>query len=194
MSLSPAIFLDRDGVLIEDVHLLTRADEIRLFEGVPQALRILQKSGFRLIVVSNQTVVARGLMGEAEVVNLQREVERRIAEAGGPALDGFYFCPHHPSATLTAYRLVCQCRKPQAGLLRRAAAEQDLDLESSFMVGDRVTDIIAGSRAGCRTVQVQTGRHDDPPIETGEQPDETARPDYVCADLPAAGEWILKVR
>ena len=192
--MNAAVFLDRDGVLNEDVHLLTRADQVRVFESVPRALRLLREAGFKLVVISNQTVVARGMITEEEVVRLQAQMERLIAEAGGPALDGFYFCPHHPNATLTAYRVVCQCRKPQAGLLRRAAQEQNLDLKSSFMVGDRPSDVIAGMRAGCRTVQVRTGRHWEPPIETGEPPGEPVRPEYICADLQAAAEWILKAR
>jgi len=192
--MSPAIFLDRDGVLIEDAHLLTDPEEIRVLEGVPQALRSLKQAGFRLIVISNQTVVARGLATEQEVCTINVEMERRLEEAAGPRLDGVYFCPHHPNATLPAYRIACDCRKPRSGLLLRAAREHNLDLVASFAVGDRITDIIAGARAGCRTVLVETGEHEAPPIETIDPLDESVRPDYICADLTAAAEWILTLR
>jgi D-glycero-D-manno-heptose 1,7-bisphosphate phosphatase len=189
-----AVFLDRDGVLIEDVHLLTDLADIRILEGVAQALRSLKESGFQLIVISNQTVVARGLVTEQEVHAINAKMERLLEQAGGPHLDGFYFCPHHPNATLPAYRTACECRKPRPGLLLRAARERDLNLGASFAVGDRITDIIAGARAGCRTVLVQTGKHLAPPIETVEPLDESVQPDHVCADLRAAAKWILGVR
>lgn len=190
----PAIFLDRDGVLIEDVHLLTNPGDIRILEGVSQALRSLKEAGFQLIVISNQTVVARGLITEQEVCAINVEMESLLEQAGGPHLDGFYFCPHHPNATLLAYRITCECRKPQPGLLLRAAREHTLKLGASFMVGDRITDIIAGARAGCQTVLVQTGKHQAPPIETVEPLDESVHPDYTCASLSEAAEWILGAR
>jgi D-glycero-D-manno-heptose 1,7-bisphosphate phosphatase len=189
--MSAAIFLDRDGVLIEDIHLLTNPEDIRVLEGVPQALRSLQGTGFRLIVISNQAVVARGLLTEQEVYAINEKMEHLLEQAGGPHLDGFYFCPHHPNATLPAYRIACECRKPRPGLLLRAAREHNLNLGASFVVGDRITDIIAGARAGCRTVLVQTGKHMAPLIETVDLLDGSVQPDYVCSDLKAAAVWIL---
>ena len=121
-------------------------------------------------------------------------MERLLEQAGGPHLDGFYFCPHHPNATLSEYQVDCDFRKPRPGLLSRAAREHNLILAASFMVGDRITDIIAGARAGCRTVLIQTGEHQAPPIETVEPLDELVQPDHVCADLRAAAEWILEAR
>ena len=192
--LNAAVFLDRDGVLIEDVDLLTTTDKIRVLDGVPQALHGLRQAGFRLIVVSNQAVVARGLATEADVSAINAEVERHLIEEGGPRLDGFYFCPHHPRATLPAYRVACECRKPRPGLLVQAAREHDLDLKSSFVVGDRITDVVAGASVGCRTVLVQTGKHYEPPIETVDPLDASVEPDHVCADLPEAATWIRSVR
>ncbi len=189
--MNAAVFLDRDGVLIEDVHLLTRPEQVVIPAGVPAALRALGEAGFRLVVVSNQPVVARGLVSEADVRAVHAHMESRLREAGAPPLDGVYFCPHHPNATLPAYRKDCDCRKPKPGLFRRAATELALDLGASFAVGDRITDIIAGSRAGCRTVLVQTGRHAEKPIETSEPLDQTLRPEHTSADLAAAAEWIL---
>lgn len=186
-----AVFLDRDGVLVEDVDLLTRADQLHLLPGVPAALNALRNTGFVLVVVSNQPVVARGLVTEEEVATIHTELDGLMLAAGGPAMDRYYFCPHHPKGTLPVYRLDCDCRKPKPGLLWRAARELNLDLRTSFLVGDRITDIIAGARAGCRTVLVETGKHLAKPIETSEPLDTTIGPDQVCADLPAATEWIL---
>ncbi|MCL4788751.1 MAG: HAD family hydrolase [Verrucomicrobia bacterium] len=186
-----AVFLDRDGVLVEDVDLLTRTDQLRVLAGVPASLIALREAGFALVVVSNQPVVARGLATEAEVQAIHVELGGLIRAAGGPDFDQVYFCPHHPNATLPAYRVDCDCRKPKPGMLLRAARELSLDLRSSFLVGDRLTDIIAGARAGCRTVLGQTGKHLDRPIETNEPLDTTIRPDHTCADLPAAVGWIL---
>ncbi len=191
--MNSAVFLDRDGVLVEDVDLITRVEQFRILDGVPQALRRLQHAQFRVFVVSNQSVVARGLAAEKDVQALNVRLQELLEGAGGPHLDAWYFCPHHPRATVPAYRVNCDCRKPKPGLLLRAAREHDLDLAASFAVGDRITDIIAGSRAGCRTVLIQTGKHLDPPIETSEPLDVSIQPDYTCADLEAATRWILNV-
>ncbi len=187
-----AVFLDRDGVLIEDVHLLTRPEQVVIPAGVPSALKALGEAGFKLIVVSNQPVVARGLASELDVRAVNVHMESLLQSAGAPPLDGIYICPHHPNATLPAYRVDCDCRKPKPGLFRRAAMELNLDLRASFAVGDRITDIIAGARAGCRTVLVQTGKHHEKPIETSEPLDPTIQPDHIGADLAAAVGWILK--
>lgn len=187
-----AVFLDRDGVLVEDVHLLTDPNQIHVLEGVPSALSHLKRAGYRLIVVSNQAVVARGLVSEEEVRKLNDTVAHRLVECGAPLLDASYFCPHHPKATLSAYRCSCDCRKPRPGLLLRAAWDHDLDLRSSFLVGDRITDIIAGVKAGCRTVLLETGANREAPIETPERIDETIVADFACDSLLKAAEWILE--
>jgi D-glycero-D-manno-heptose 1,7-bisphosphate phosphatase len=189
--LSRAVFLDRDGVIVEDVDWLIQPSQIRVLSGVPQALLRLARAGFRLIVATNQPVVARGLVTEAQLETLHVAMAARLTAAGAPPLDRFYSCPHHPNATLPAYRVICDCRKPRPGLLLRAARDFRLDLRASFMIGDRPTDIAAGAAAGCRTLLVQTGKHLLPPIQTAEPLDPDLKPDWTCADLPAAAEWIL---
>jgi D-glycero-D-manno-heptose 1,7-bisphosphate phosphatase len=186
-----AVFLDRDGVLIEDVDLLTQSAQVRPLPGAAAALRRLKDAGFLLLVVSNQAVVARGLATESEVDAINAEISQRLQGQGAPALDAFYFCPHHPKATLESYRKDCLCRKPRPGMLRAAASDFHLDLARSFMVGDRMTDIAAGAAAGCRTILVHTGKHAAPPIETIQPLAAVAPPDWTCPDLPAAAEWIL---
>ncbi|HEY0708084.1 MAG TPA: HAD family hydrolase [Polyangia bacterium] len=197
-----AVFLDRDGVLIEDRGVLVRSRNITVIKGAAAALRRLKDAGFLVVIVTNQTVVARGLLSPAEVVALQQAVALRLGgndttlarapSADATALiDGFYFCPHHPNATLPAYRRDCSCRKPAPGLLLEAARALDIDLGSSVMVGDRPSDVAAGKAAGCRTIQVLSGRHADPVIET------TAGfavipPDVTCASIVEAVDHILQ--
>jgi D-glycero-D-manno-heptose 1,7-bisphosphate phosphatase len=186
-----AVFMDRDGVLIEDTHRLVDTSQVKILPGVPSALVKLHAQGFRLVVVTNQSAVARGLTTEAQVQAVSKFLQDRLIQAGAPTLDGWYYCPHHPEADLAAYRIDCQCRKPRAGMLLLAAADLGLDLKQSFMVGDRIVDILAGARAGCRTIMVQTGRHEEPPGATNEPHDPTIRPEHVCADLQEAVSWII---
>jgi D-glycero-D-manno-heptose 1,7-bisphosphate phosphatase len=186
-----AVFLDRDGVLVRDVGPLTSAADIVLTPGVAGALSELRQAGFLLLVVSNQTVVARGLLDESAVNELQERVQARILAEGGPRLDGFYFCPHHPQATRAELRRDCACRKPGPGLLLQAAAEHGVSLPRSFMIGDRASDVVAGLRAGCTTIQLLTGAHTAAPIEVTGGFD--ARPAHHAArDLPEAAAWVLR--
>ncbi len=189
-SLRRAVFLDRDGVLVHDDGFILCEDQIRVMDGVPQALCAMKEAGFALVIVTNQAAVARGLLREEELVQINAAIADRIEVAGGPRLDAFYYCPHHPKADLDGYRVDCQCRKPRPGMLRRAAEELGLDLKNSFLVGDRQSDIAAGAAAGCRALLVTCGQHEAPPIVTVD-PMADCRPDHVCADLRTASDWIL---
>lgn len=188
------VFLDRDGVLVEDRGLLVEPGDFRILAGVPQALRRLHEAGFVLVAVSNQAVVARGLISEAGLEVLHGHLGQLLRQQGAPLLDGFYSCPHHPAATLPAYRTDCACRKPRPGLLLRAAQELGLDLAGSYMVGDRPSDLQAGHRAGCRSIWVQSGRHADRPIESPEAPDPEVPVAFTCNSLLEAAAWILEGR
>jgi len=189
-----AVFLDRDGVLVEDRGLLVDAGELRVLAGVPSALRRLREAGFHLIVVSNQAVVARGMITPEGVEAIHAQLLGLLEEAGAPRLDAIYFCPHHPNADLPEYRVQCDCRKPRPGALLRAAEEHGVDLAASFLIGDRMTDIAAGAAAGCRTILLRGPERETPPATTPEPPEGWRQPDYVCPDLPAAVEWILAAR
>jgi D-glycero-D-manno-heptose 1,7-bisphosphate phosphatase len=190
MDSRPAIFLDRDGVLVEDVDLLSEPDQVRLELDVPDALRRLRHAGFVLIAVTNQTVVSRGRATLDDVAAVHAHIDRLIHEAGGPALDAWYVCPHHPQATVAEYRVECECRKPRPGLLRTAATDHRLDLRRSFMVGDRITDVVAGHAAGCRTIQLQRGAYEAPPIVVVD-PLPPIEPDHGCDSLGQAADWIV---
>ncbi|MCG8555214.1 MAG: HAD-IIIA family hydrolase [Proteobacteria bacterium] len=190
---SKAVFLDRDGVLVEDAGSPWPNRDLRLLPGAARALAKLKAAGYRLVVVSNQTLVARGLLDEVGVTRRQARLERTIRACGGPELDGFYFCPHHPAASIPSYRRDCNCRKPAPGLLERAAQELGIDCRRSVMVGDRPSDVVAGRRMGCHTIQVQTGRHNDPLIEvTGGFC--AVDPNHVCKDLAQAATLILEMQ
>jgi len=187
-----AVFLDRDGVLIEEPHLLADVAQIRLFDYSPLAIEALRRAGFYVIVVTNQTVIARGLATEEDMSRLHDAIQQLLHTANGSQIDAFYVCPHHPNATLANYRIDCACRKPKPGMLLQAAHDYNIDLHKSYMIGDRITDIIAGARAGCKTILVETGAHLEKPIETTEPIDPRIRPDFVCQDLSQAVEVILE--
>ena len=186
-----AAFLDRDGVLVRDVDTIVAASDFEIVPGAPEALRRLRTAGFQLILITNQAVVARGMATLDEVVALNAALSRALARMGGAALDGSYVCPHHPEASLAAFRADCPCRKPRPGMLLRAAGERGIDLAASYMIGDRITDVAAGAGAGCRTVLVETGRHLDPPIVSPMRVDPRLTPDRRCSGLLEAADWIL---
>ncbi len=188
-----AVFLDRDGVVIADVHLLSRPNQVALCEGVAAGIRRLHERQFLVIVVSNQPVVARGMCSEAEVNAVHAEIQRRLIAAGGPeaAIDAFYFCPHHPNADLADYRRDCECRKPRPGMLLRAAEDWQIDCARSFLVGDRITDIIAGQAAHCATVWLQTGTHLHAPIQSPDRIEPNTRADFIAHDFTTAVAWIF---
>lgn len=188
-----AVFLDRDGVIVRDVGPTARQEDLVLLPRAALAIRRLNDSGYLVVVVSNQTVVARGLASEPDVVQAHQDLAQLLHAASGAIVNRFYFCPHHPNATLPVYRVACNCRKPRSGLFERAARELGIDLTDSFAIGDRPSDIAAGARVGCRTILVETGQHQAPPIE-GAGPWATVQPAHTCPDLQAAVDLILGQR
>jgi D-glycero-D-manno-heptose 1,7-bisphosphate phosphatase len=185
-----AVFLDRDGVLVEDVDLLSQPDQVSLEVDVPDALRRLHDAGFVLIATTNQAVVARGRATLDDVAAVHAHIDQLIREAGGAALDAWYVCPHHPHATVPEYGIECECRKPRPGLLTMAATDHRLDLGRSFMIGDRITDVVAGHAAGCRTIQLRRGAYEAPPIVVLD-PLPPIEPDHGCDSLGQAADWIV---
>ena len=183
MSGRRAVFVDRDGVLIRDVDHLTRASQIEILPGAPESLRRLRDAGWLVVVVTNQSVVARGLVTEEQLREIHRALEAQL-RARDAAVDAIYYCPHHPKGAVAIYRTVCDCRKPEPGMLLRAAADLAIDLRESVMVGDADSDIEAGRRAGCRTVLLRASGG-----AAGSAADSAA--DHVAADLSAAVGWIL---
>lgn len=142
-----AAFIDRDGVLNEERGFLSRRDDFVLVPGVLEALKRLQSAGYRRVVVTNQSGIARGIYGEADYQGVTAHL-RRLLAAEGLTLDAIEYCPHLPDAQVPRYRLDCECRKPKPGMLLRAIRALDLDPAASFMVGDRLSDVQAGRAAG----------------------------------------------
>jgi D-glycero-D-manno-heptose 1,7-bisphosphate phosphatase len=156
MNPRPAIFLDRDGVVIEDAHYLASPEQVRLVHGSADAIAALNRAGWPVVVVTNQAGVARGLFTELAVEAVHAHLSEQLASYGA-RVEAYYYCPHHPAGEVEAYRVACECRKPKAGMLLRAADELGLDLERSWMVGDRESDLEAGAAVGARTILVRTG-------------------------------------
>ncbi len=150
------IFLDRDGTLNEEVNYLYRKEDLRILDGVPEAIHELKARGFKIVVVTNQAGVARGYYKEEDVKKLHSYMNELLAASQGE-IDHFFYCPHHPYHGIGAYKCRCHCRKPETGLLEMAEQYYDVDKERSWMVGDKWTDIQAGIRYGVRTALVGTG-------------------------------------
>jgi D-glycero-D-manno-heptose 1,7-bisphosphate phosphatase len=155
-SLKPAMFLDRDGVVIEDTNYVRSIDKVRLIPGSAEAIAALNRAGWTVAIATNQAGIARGLFS-FETVNEIHEHLVELLRVYGAHVDGFYFCPHHPAGEVKEYRCECECRKPKPGMLLKAANELGIDLTRSWMIGDRISDLEAGSAVGCKTVLVRTG-------------------------------------
>ena len=149
--LCPAVFLDRDGTLIEDVGFLCTPSELRLLPGAARAVSLLREAGFLVVIVSNQSGIARGYLTEETLADIH-EALRDELRAHGADVDAIYYCPHLPDGTVSEYSRECECRKPSPGMLLRAARDLGIDLSSSFAVGDSERDVLAGHNAGCRTI------------------------------------------
>ncbi len=179
------VFLDRDGTVIEEVGYLDRLDRIDVYPYSVDAVRLLNRAGFTVVIVTNQAGVARGYFDEGFVAETHRAIGDTL-EAGGARIDGFYYCPHHPDGTVAQYTRACDCRKPRPGLLQRAARELNVDLSRSFVVGDREHDAEAGRQVGARGVLVRTGH--------GSSLDAAAAgsASAVVDNLIQAVSWILR--
>lgn len=184
LPLKRAVFLDRDGTINVEKEYLHRIEDFEFLPGAPQAIRRLNEAGLLVLVVTNQSGIGRGYYSAEEVETLHGHLQSQL-NALGARIDGFYLCPHHPTEGVGDYRVACDCRKGEPGLLLRAAEDFGIDLASSWMVGDKVADIEAGTRAGCRPILVLTGygRRERPALAGGGV--------AVCEDLMAATDLIL---
>ncbi len=149
----PAIFLDRDGTINIEKNYLYRAEDWQWIEGAQQAIKQLKNAGYIIVVISNQAGIARKMYNESDVTKLHGFANSELAKIG-TAIDAFYFCPHHPDFSEAG---VCQCRKPAPNMLLQAAQDLNIDLEKSWMIGDKLIDIQAGTAAGVKAILVRTG-------------------------------------
>lgn len=188
-----AVFLDRDGTINEEVGHLGDVERITILAGSANAIRELNQAGFKIVIVTNQAGVARGIFDEDAVRRVNQHLIALLAEDGA-SIDAAYYCPHHPEFGNADYRKNCDCRKPKPGMLQQAADELGIDLENSFIVGDTAKDIIAGKSVGCRAALVLTG-HGKSELESMSESTSSDcsenYPDFIAEDLPAAVRWIL---
>jgi histidinol-phosphate phosphatase family protein len=182
-----AVFLDRDGTINEEVGYLDRIDKLRLIPGAAEAIRLLNAAGLKVVVVTNQSGVARGLFTEAFVVEVHRTLAERL-ERQGARIDRFDYCPHHPTEGSARYRRACPCRKPEPGMLLKAAAALAIDLGRSYVVGDTPRDLETARRVGARGILVRTG-YGAEHLETVSAGGTDAA--HIADDLLAAVRWIL---
>ncbi|TAM83576.1 MAG: HAD family hydrolase [Acidobacteria bacterium] len=187
--LRPAIFLDRDGTVTDEVGYINHISRAKIYPYAPEAVRMLKSTGLPVIIVTNQSGVGRGYFTEETVSQVHRMVQDTL-QAAGTSIDEFYFCPHHPSAAIESYRLECRCRKPGTGMAEQAADRFGIDLGASYVVGDTYRDMQMGFNIGARTVLLMTG------YGRGEYEHRSKgwprMPDLIAEDLLGAAKLILK--
>jgi len=181
-----AVFLDRDGTINVEKEYLHRIEDFEFIPGAPEAIKRLRSAGYLVIVVTNQSGVARGYFSQEDVDCLHEHIQQELMSRG-TRIDAFYVCPHHPTKGLNELRMDCDCRKGSPGMLLRAAEEHDIDLKSSFMIGDKPADIEAGQRAGCQAVLVMTGYG----RETAQK--QSLAKVQKCVDICSASDYIDKL-
>ncbi|MBM3131523.1 MAG: D-glycero-beta-D-manno-heptose 1,7-bisphosphate 7-phosphatase [Chloroflexi bacterium] len=170
-----AVFLDRDGTMAEDIHYCRRVEDFHILPIVPEAVRALNENGFKVVVITNQSGIARGYFTEDVLARIHLKLQSELAQKGAK-VDAIYYCPHHPDDG-------CECRKPEPGMFLRATADLLIDLVSSYMVGDTQGDIDAGKAAGCKTVLISTDPTAGHSISNP--------PDHVAENLGQAVKWIM---
>ena len=188
-----AIFLDRDGTLNEDVGYAKSIKDIKIFPDTPGALRQFKELGYSLIVITNQAVISRGWLTEEGMDALHGQYNEELERLGSVPIDFFYFCPHHPNADTPQYRKICECRKPGHALITKAAKEHSIDLSQSWMIGDKITDIVAGKNAGCRTILIRTSTSYETNV-SGKTVDKNIRADYEVGNIAEAAAIVRGAR
>ena len=187
--MTPAVFLDRDGTIIDDTGYLDRVEEVALYPWSADALRLLKRGGFAIVVITNQSGVARGLYPESAVHDVHAYLTGMLGR-GGAVVDGWYHCPHHRDAVVPEYRIDCDCRKPKPGMLTRAADALGLDLARSVVVGDRWSDVAVARAVGAAGVLVRTGVG----AREARTPPDGLVADAIVPSLAEAASWILRER
>ena len=183
-----AVFLDRDGTINEEVGYLKSLDMLKVIPGAGAAIRRLNEAGFKVVIITNQSGVARGYFPES-LVHEAHALLAGMLRKDGAVVDGIYYCPHHPTAGGSRHTIACDCRKPATGLLDRAARDLDIDLARSFMVGDKWIDVELGHRAGAASILVRSGFAPDDP--GNKRPSHLKDPEFTAHDLAEAADWII---
>jgi D-glycero-D-manno-heptose 1,7-bisphosphate phosphatase len=183
----PAVFLDRDGTINDDVGYLTDLATLHIYPYAADAIRLLRRAGFAIIVVTNQGGIARGLMTEAFVLETHRRMADRLERAGA-MIDDWFYCPHHPESVVPGLSAPCACRKPGVAMPLEAAARHALDLQQSWVIGDHWRDVQMGHAVGMRAVLLRTGHGlDQEATRAADQ-----RVEAICDNLMAATAFVLR--
>jgi D-glycero-D-manno-heptose 1,7-bisphosphate phosphatase len=182
-----AVFFDRDGTLNVEVGHLRRLDHFAMYPFAAKAVKHVNEAGLLAIVITNQSGVARGFFSEEHVHSANAKLTKHL-EAGGARIDRIYYCPHHPEGPIEKFMQVCNCRKPSPGMLEKAAEEFGIQLDQSFVIGDRFVDIEAAHRVNAKSILVQTGAGKDELASNTS----ALKPHFVAEDADAAVSWILK--
>ena len=183
--MNKAVFIDKDGTLIPDIPHNTNPELVDLYAGAVSGLKALKNAGFLLIVITNQSGIARGYFSHEQFALVRGKIEELLSNAG-IELDGFLHCPHDPEGNVMRYAVDCECRTPTPGMLIQAAEQWHISLSSSWMIGDILNDIEAGKRAGCKAVLINNGG------ETEWISGMFREPDFTAPDIEQAAEYILK--
>ena len=188
--MTPAVFLDRDGTMIHDVGYLSRREDVTWYPWAIDAIRLLNRAGFLVIVVTNQGGIGLGFYTEDFVRTLHAELGAQVAAAGG-RVDEWFYCPHHPLARVDALRVDCDCRKPRPGMIRQAASAFDIDLPASYVIGDKASDLGLARAVGAQGILVRTGYGE---AEAGRHAGAVADAAFVAHTMIDATSWILEQR
>jgi D,D-heptose 1,7-bisphosphate phosphatase len=194
MKKNAAVFLDRDGTINEEVGYLDSIDKLNLFAYTAEAIRLINESGMKAVVMTNQSGVAKGYFTEEFVRTVHERIQEMLRERGA-FIDAFYYCPHHQTEGIGVYLQSCACRKPEAGMLVQASKELDIDLRRSYTVGDMLKDIQVARTVGAKGILVKTG-YGINTIEKDLTSDssEICQPSYIAEDILDAVKWIMKDR
>ena len=184
MAVKKAIFLDKDGTLIPDVPYNVDPEKISLSQNTIDGLLALQEAGFVLLVISNQSGIAKGFFDEEALQHVAHKIIS-LLQQHGLRLAGFYYCPHHPESDMQSYKINCSCRKPKPGLFFEAASDHQIDLSQSWMIGDILHDVEAGHAAGCKAILINNGNETEWELNTARIPD------AIVDDIDGAACYIL---
>jgi len=193
--MNKCVFLDRDGTINKENRtknnpfgFMWDMSDLSLIKGVSKGIALLNKAGYKTVVITNQSGIARGFFNEGFVKKVHNEIDRRIAKKGAH-IDRWYYCPHHPTCGMEKYKIECNCRKPKTGLVEKAVTELNISLENSFFVGDNLRDMETGWNSGIKTILVLTGNGKKTLKEISKE--QKNKLNYIALDLLEACEWIL---
>jgi len=173
-----AVFIDRDGTINVNSGYISNPDQFKMYPNVAKGIKLLYNEGFKIIIITNQSGIARGYFSKEKLEEIHDKMKKGLSEEN-VEIDAIYYCPHHPDEN-------CKCRKPKPGLLEQAIKDFDIDVNNSFFIGDRMLDVEAGKKVGCRTVLIP----EDKELVQKEMEKSNVKPDHVCNDFYTGAKWI----